>query len=124
MSSAIDLVTRFLEAWAPAYGFRTAMPEFLSADVAYENVGISNTQGLPAALEVMEGFVTTMGFASMSFQMRAISASGNLVLTERVDDLFDAQGRRLASLRVMGAFEVQGKKIVAWRDYFDSRALG
>jgi limonene-1,2-epoxide hydrolase len=123
MSAQTDLVTRFLKAWEPAYGFRKAMPEFLTADVEYENVGVTDTRGLEDAVKTIEGFVQGLGFASMIVQMRSMAASGNVVLTERVDDLYDAQGRRLASLRVMGVFEVRDGKIAAWRDYFDSAAL-
>jgi limonene-1,2-epoxide hydrolase len=123
MSAQTDLVTRFLKAWEPAYGFRKAMPEFLTADVEYENVGVTDTRGLEDAVTTIEGFVQGLGFASMMVQMRSMAASGNIVLTERVDDLYDAQGRRLASLRVMGVFEVRDGRIAAWRDYFDSAAL-
>lgn len=123
MSAQTDLVTRFLRAWESAYGFRKAMPEFLTQDVEYENVGMTNTRGLEDAIKTIEGFVEGMGFASMSFQMRAMVANGNTVMTERVDDLYDAQGRRLASLPVMGIFELRDGKICAWRDYFDSAAM-
>jgi len=123
MSAQTDLVTRFFRAWEPAYGFRNAMAEFLTQDVEYENVGLTNTRGRDDAIKTIEGFVQGMGFASMSVQMRAIVSNGNTVMTERVDDLFDAQGRRLASLRVMGTLELRDGKICAWRDYFDSAAM-
>lgn len=123
MSTQTELVVRFLKAWEPVNGFRKAMREFLTSDVEYENVGLTNTQGLDDAVKTIEGFVTGMGFASMIVQMRSIASNGNTVLTERVDDLYDAHGRRLASLPVMGVFEVRDGKICAWRDYFDSAAL-
>jgi limonene-1,2-epoxide hydrolase len=123
MNAQTELVTRFLKAWEPAYGFRKAMAEFMTADVEYENVGMTNTRGLDDAVKTIEGFVQGMGFASMIFQMRSCVANGNTVMTERVDDLYDAQGRRLASLPVMGVFELRDGKIAAWRDYFDSAAL-
>ena len=123
MSAQTELVTRFLKAWEPAYGFRKAMPQYLTPDVEYENVGLTNTRGIDDAVKTIEGFVQGMGFASMIFQMRSIVGHGDTVMTERVDDLYDAQGRRLASLPVMGVFELRGDKISAWRDYFDSAAL-
>jgi limonene-1,2-epoxide hydrolase len=123
MNAQTELVTRFLKAWEPVHGFRKAMPEYLSADVEYENVGMTNTRGLDDAIKTIEGFVQGLGFASMIVQMRSIASHGSTVLTERVDDLYDAHGRRLAGLRVMGVFEVHDGKITAWRDYFDSAAL-
>lgn len=123
MSAQTEIVTRFLRAWEPAYGFRKAMAEFLTDDVEYENVGMTNTRGLEDAIKTIEGFVQNMGFASMLFEMRAMVGNGNIVMTERVDDLYDAQGRRLASLRLMGVFELRDGKICAWRDYLDSAAF-
>ena len=123
MSAQTDIVTRFLRAWEPAYGFRKAMAEFLTDDVEYENVGMTNTRGLEDAIKTIEGFVQNMDFASMLFEMRAMVGNGNIVMTERVDDLYDVQGRRLASLRLMGVFELRDGKICAWRDYLDSAAF-
>lgn len=123
MSAALDTVNRFLKAWETAYGFRVAMQEFLTADVAYENVGVTHTVGLDGALQTIEAFVQNLGFASMTYRMISAGAVGDTVFTERVDDLFDAQGRRLASLRILGVFELRSGKISAWRDYFDSAAL-
>jgi limonene-1,2-epoxide hydrolase len=123
MSAPTELVTRFFEAWKPAYGFRKAMTEFLAVDVEYENVGMTSTRGLEDAVKTIEGFVQSLGFAGMVVQMRSIAANGNTVMTERVDDLYDAKGQRLASLRVMGVLEVRDGKIAAWRDYFDSAGL-
>jgi limonene-1,2-epoxide hydrolase len=45
-----------------------------------------------------------------------ISASGGVVLTERVDKFL---GPKNVELPVMGAFEIKDGEITAWRDYFD-----
>jgi limonene-1,2-epoxide hydrolase len=49
--------------------------------------------------------------------MPNIAASGNTVLTERVDR-FTIEGRAI-TLPVMGTFEIENGLICAWRDYFD-----
>ncbi len=53
------------------------------------------------------------------YQMRLlnIAVNGNIVLTERIDDMV-YDGNKI-SARCMGAFEVKDDKITAWRDYFD-----
>ena len=57
--------------------------------------------------------------AAVHFDMLAIAADGNRVLTERLDRFVRADGSEIAALKVMGIFEVEGDCIVAWRDYFD-----
>jgi limonene-1,2-epoxide hydrolase len=49
--------------------------------------------------------------------VRHIAASGDVVLTERVD-VFVSPGKRI-ELPVMGTFELRDGRIAAWRDYFD-----
>ncbi len=120
MPSPTDVVKNFLKACEPAFGYRAAVAQYMSADCAYENVGLTNTVGPAAASTLFDGFNTQMGFASLIIEMNGLVAAGNTVMTERVDHLDDANGKRLMSLRVMGVFEVSGEKITAWRDYFDT----
>ncbi|MGV2113781.1 limonene-1,2-epoxide hydrolase family protein [Agrobacterium salinitolerans] len=57
--------------------------------------------------------------SSVHFDVLAIAADGQRVLTERLDRFLRADGSEVAAGRIMGIFEVEGEKIVAWRDYFD-----
>ncbi|MDF5890243.1 limonene-1,2-epoxide hydrolase family protein [Pseudomonas syringae pv. syringae] len=57
--------------------------------------------------------------ATVRFEMRAIAANGNKVLTERLDRFERADGSEIGAPTVMGILELDGDKIVAWRDYFD-----
>lgn len=123
MSANTDIVIRFLDAWEPNGGYTTAIREFFTPDCAYENVGVSNTVGPAEALAFLDGFAQQLGFASMKHEMHGIVGSGNVVMTERTDHLFDKAGRRFATLRVMGVFEIKDGRICVWRDYFDSKAL-
>ena len=120
---AIDVVSNFLKAWEPQNGYKAAINEYFTPDCVYENVGLSLTTGPAEAIGFLDAFAQQLGFASLTVQMRCIVANADLVLTERVDDLYDGSGRRIASLRVMGTFEIKGGRISAWRDYFDSAAL-
>ncbi len=120
---SIDVVNRFFDAWRPVNGYKTVIPEYFTSDCVYENVGLSLTTGPAEAVAFLDAFGQQLGFASLTVDMRAIAADGDLVLTERVDHLFDATGRLLVSLRVSGTFELKDGRIRAWRDYFDSAAL-
>lgn len=123
MSAAIDTVNRFIKAWEPDHGYRAAMTEFFTPDCVYENVGMTYSTGAAESIAVIDAMSKQTGFASLMVEMREIIASGNVVMTERTDHLYDASGRRLVSLRVMGVFEIRGGKIAGWRDYFDTAAF-
>jgi len=57
--------------------------------------------------------------AAVHFDILAIAADGNRILTERVDRFVRTNGSEIAAAKLMGIFEVEGDKIVARRDYFD-----
>lgn len=120
MRNATQIVTDFLKGWEPAFGYRTALDEYFTADCVYENVALTHSVGPAEAKALMEGFNAQMGFASLIVEMVSIVAAGNIVMTERVDHLCDADGKRVVTLRLMGVFEIRDGKIAAWRDYFDT----
>jgi len=93
---------------------------FFAEDAVYENVPIGVVTGKAAIRATLQQFVDPT--AKAAFELRALAASGPVVLTERTDYL-KLNGKPV-SLRVMGAFEVDsGGKIAAWRDYFDMGQL-
>ena len=91
--------------------------DFFTDDAVYHNIPIAPVEGKAAIAEVLKGF---LGPASAcNFEMVSIAASGNRVLTERIDH-FEVEDGKKISLPVMGAFELTPEgKISAWRDYFD-----
>ena len=117
--SASDLVRRFCEAWSARPLDAQALAGYFSDDAVYHNIPIDPVIGPEAIRTFIEGFLT--GIDSVEFQLRAIAADGDVVLTERVD-VFVAPGKRL-ELPVMGTFELRGGRIAAWRDYFDLQSF-
>ena len=109
----VEVVRRFCALWAD--GDLDAIVGAFTDDAVYHNIPIDPVTGPEAIRTFIEGFLT--GIDSVEFQLRAIAADGDVVLTERVD-VFVAPGRRL-ELPVMGTFEVRDGRIAAWRDYFD-----
>ncbi|HET9728322.1 MAG TPA: limonene-1,2-epoxide hydrolase family protein [Acidimicrobiia bacterium] len=114
MSNAIDLVREFCDAWG-----KGATPAELAAyftdDAVYHNIPVAPVTGRAAIQSTIEMF--TGGVERIEFRTTHIVADGPVVLTERVDVFFLANGT--VELPVMGTFEVVGDKIAAWRDYFD-----
>ena len=109
----VDLIRRFCDAFA-----RRDVDEllaFVSDDAVYHNMPGPPVQGKPAIRAVLERFLSPA--QSVEFVMLNIAATGNVVLTERVDRF--VMGETTVELPVAGVFEVGGGLITAWRDYFD-----
>ncbi|MBY0275624.1 nuclear transport factor 2 family protein [Candidatus Binatia bacterium] len=94
----------------------TELGAYFTEDAVYHNIPIAPVTGRAAIEATLAQFLGSA--TSCEFEMRAIAANGNVVLTERVDR-FVLGGKSIA-LPVMGTFEITTDgKISAWRDYFD-----
>lgn len=123
MPTPIETVTAFLTRFSEGKeGLYASIREAFTPQTVWENVGLAVTKGAEEAIELAKQFERQMGVASVAVELKAIAASGNTVLTERIDHLLAADGRELDGPAVMGAFEVEHGKIIAWRDYFDTAA--
>ncbi|HVT75674.1 MAG TPA: limonene-1,2-epoxide hydrolase family protein [Acidimicrobiales bacterium] len=109
----IDVVTRFCQAWESVD--IDALMAFFTDEAVYHNIPIAPVTGKDAIRTTIEGF--TGGVDRIEFDVRAIAANGNTVLTERVDRFIGPD--KTMALPVMGTFEIVDGKIAAWRDYFD-----
>ena len=92
-----------------------ALRPFFTDDVVYHNIPMDPAVGIDDAIAFLEGFFGM--FESLVVENLHVAATGNVVLTERIDTM--KLGDAVAPLPVMGAFEVRDGKIAAWRDYFD-----
>ncbi|WP_439486006.1 limonene-1,2-epoxide hydrolase family protein [Blastomonas fulva] len=121
MSDALAEVKAFFTEWRPTLAdMLAAMDRRFTNETVWENVGVSKTVGFAAAKAFMDGFAQMYPIESAEVIVHHIAAHGNIVLTERTDNFFDAMGRQIVSVKLMGVFEMDGPKIVAWRDYFDT----
>jgi limonene-1,2-epoxide hydrolase len=113
MAEPIDIVRDFCAAFEA--GDIDAILEFFTDDAVYHNIPVAPVQGKDAIRATFDMFMT--GVEKVEFRVRNIAASGNVVLTERVD-VFVLPAKNI-ELPVMGTFEVRDGRITAWRDYFD-----
>jgi limonene-1,2-epoxide hydrolase len=88
---------------------------FFTDDAVYHNIPLEPVVGPAAIRATIESF--TGAVESLEFRVLAIAATGNTVLTERVD-VFNSAAATI-ELPVMGAFDIVGEQISGWRDYFD-----
>jgi limonene-1,2-epoxide hydrolase len=114
MSAPTELVQQFCDEWGKGSGV-DAILGYFTDDAVYHNIPVDPLTGKDA-IRNMIGMFTT-GVDKIEFQMRHIAASGDVVMTERLDVF--TYPDKVVSLPVMGTFEVKDGKIAAWRDYFD-----
>ena len=107
-----ETVETFIEAWNQMDWDKVI--GLLDEAVVYHNIPMEKLEGRAAA----ESFIRGMQADAVDWITLNIAASGNIVLTERIDN-FDMKSGKKVSLPVMGTFEVSDGKIIAWRDYFD-----
>ena len=111
----IETIETFIAHWNS--GDMEAMYGLCAEGVVWHNIPMEPFAGKPAMRAAVDGFMAEV--ASCDWQVHAIAANGNAVLTERIDGFTFKDGRK-AAIRVMGTFELDTDgKIAAWRDYFD-----
>ena len=114
MSDATDFVQRFCEEWGKGSGVDVLVDYFVD-DAVYHNIPVDPVYGKEAIGNMIGMF--TAGVERIEFQVRAIAADGDVVLTERIDVFVYPD--KLIELPVMGTFVLRDGKIAVWRDYFD-----
>jgi limonene-1,2-epoxide hydrolase len=114
MTSAIDFVREFCDAWGKGADV-DALVAYFTDDAVYHNIPIDPVVGRDAIKATIQMFTT--GVERVEFRVRHIAAVGDVVLTERLD-VFVLPNVTI-ELPVMGTFEIVDGKIAAWRDYFD-----
>ncbi len=115
-ADAVETVRHFCD----AFGRRDPdeILEFFTEDAVYHNMPMPPVRGKVAIRSVLEMFLRPA--SSVEFVILNVAASGETVLTERIDK-FEIAGKNV-ELPVAGTFELRDGKIGAWRDYFDMAA--
>ncbi|MGQ0620377.1 MAG: limonene-1,2-epoxide hydrolase family protein [Panacagrimonas sp.] len=104
-------------------GLISAVETYCADDCKWENTGLPTAPNKAVMLQMMRGFIEGYQLHALVIDVVALGVSGETVLTERVDHMDTADGRRLLSFPLAGTFTVRGGKIVRWSDYFDPRPL-
>lgn len=124
MATPIEIVTHFCGQWDKDMDqVRAAIRQNFTAQTVWDNVGWACTTGPDEAIALWETF-PNLGFQQIRVDMRHIAATGDIVLTERIDHLIGLDGTVLVSARLMGVFELVDGKIMRWCDYTDPGVFG
>lgn len=118
-----DVIRAVLTAWGQGLeAAAAATREHFADDCVWEQTGLPTTTSADEAAEFMRS-MADMGFSGIEVEYRNVVAAGDVVCTERLDYLLDADGNRKATFPVVGVTEFRDGKISAWREYFDSANL-
>lgn len=120
MPTPTETVMAFLAMLERPGGFEDGIRAFFTDDCTYLNVGMSDTTGVADSVAFIRAFEQQTGISYMKVDMLAIAETGDKVLTERIDNLYAADGSLVMAPAVMGIFETRDGKISGWRDYFDT----
>lgn len=113
----LQAVRRLCEEWPRLT--REGFNQLLTADCLYINVPWLDRPciGADAAYEALSRYQDGWRVECRTLN---IVASGDVVLTERLERFQRPGETTLTDLYVMGAFEMKDGKIAKWRDYFDA----
>ncbi|MCC6919093.1 MAG: SgcJ/EcaC family oxidoreductase [Alphaproteobacteria bacterium] len=114
-----EIVTQFMRAWEAKDTDR--IMSFFAADAVYHNMPMPAMKGVEEIRKFIAPFAGSADDVVFEVLNQAETAEGT-VLNERVDRFTLKNGQKIAA-EVMGVFELKGGKIVAWRDYFDMKAV-
>lgn len=124
MESPAEIVTAFLAEWGKSRAeLIGAIRKYFTDSTVFENIGIVTTTGKEEAVDLINLYADTSLLDTVQIDMLNLAEVDGKVLTERLDTLWTASGDKISEHRLMGIFEVAGDKIVAWRDYFDTRPV-
>jgi len=105
VSTPIEIVNAFSASF-PEDGGKVAIRRYYTPQTVWVNVGVSKTTGIEEAITFLERPNRSKSISAVHFDILAIAADGNRVLTERLDRFVRPDGSQIAAIRVMGIFEL------------------
>lgn len=117
---AATVARSFLEGFGTWDDVFATIERWCADDCVWETPALPPAKGKDAMIAFAKGFQEQSTIARMECTFRTIAAAGDTVLTERVDNLWDADGNLITSLAVVGVLEVRDGRVVSFREYFDT----
>lgn len=119
-----QLVRDFFAGMGPTFtDFKNNFRQRLAGDVLWESVGLPAHHGRQACLDYLDHLKATTGMEYCTIEILHIASAGDVVLSERVDTMYRADGTEIRAFRLMGTVEVADGQIVRYTDYFDTAPI-
>ncbi|ONH32050.1 MULTISPECIES: limonene-1,2-epoxide hydrolase family protein [Protofrankia] len=124
--SHITIVENFFKRWSVSYDELTAsFTDTFTAETPWLAAPVvPETHGPAEAIALLEQFRAGYNLATIQVHIKRIGQTGDVVWTERVDDVKDADGNLVVSIPVAGVLTLNDDgKITSYRDYCDLQEL-
>ena len=119
-----QFVRDFFTAMGPTLeDFKRNYRERMAEDVVWETVGLPAHHGRDACLAYLDDLHARTGMTYCTIEVLNIASVGDVVLTERVDTMYRADGTKIMESRLMGAIELHDGLIVRYTDYLDTASI-
>lgn len=117
-------VLDFFAAMGPTLeDFKDNFRERMAEDVVWETVGLPMHRGRDACVAYLDDLHARTGMTYCTIDVLNIASVDHVVLTERVDSMYRANGTKITEFRLMGAIEVRDGLIVRYTDYLDTAPI-
>jgi limonene-1,2-epoxide hydrolase len=101
------------------HGARAAWEKHGAENLVWWNSARGQIDGLDACLARCDEMYEALGIHRIGVPVKRLTVDDVCVYTERVDELYRADGSLIVAVPVTGVIEFDGDKIVSWRDYAD-----
>jgi limonene-1,2-epoxide hydrolase len=119
-----QFVRDFFAAMGPTLdNFKDNYRERMADDVVWETVGLPAHRGKDACLAYLDELHARTGMTYCTIEVLNIASVGDVVLTERLDTMYRADGTEIMEFRLMGAIELRDGLIVRYSDYLDTASI-
>ena len=119
-----QFVRDFFAAMGPTLeDFKRDYRDRMAGDVVWETVGLPAHRGRDACLAYLDDVHARTGMTHCTIEVLNIASVGDVVLTERVDSMYRADGTKIMEFRLMGALELRDGLIVRYTDYLDTAPI-
>jgi limonene-1,2-epoxide hydrolase len=99
---------------------QAAVRKHFTKDCVWQQSGFPTTTGPEEAVALLASLVDSLGLARIDVEYLHVASGDDVVFTERLDWLVQADGTRMGPAVVVGVTEFRDGKISAWREYFDT----
>ncbi len=100
-----------------------AIEQYMTPDCIWENTGLPTAPNREVITQMMKAFIDGYAMTALVIDVQTLAVTGDAVLTERIDHMDGAGGKRMLSFPLAGVLRVRDGRIYKWSDYFDPRPL-
>jgi len=114
----------FFTRWGDSYSeLCDSFTDIMTEDCPWVQEPLATTKGPVEAIKFMDKSRRFLRLDTIEVEVLSIATNGDIVFSERIDHLYTASGKSIASVPVTGVMQFQGERLNHWREYFDASTL-